>query len=149
MATLCGASPMEQLIDELDVRDELIKQRGHLVEDVILMLVDEEPNKMVEIGSNMCEENHRHLTFFLQANIDIFAWLASDMPDIDPEVIVHQLNMDSKQYPVKQKKRNFALERKNSIQEEIDKHLKVGFIREVYYPEWLANVILIKKINGK
>ena len=24
-----------------------------------------------------------------------------------------------------------------------------GFIREVYYPEWLANVILVKKTNGK
>ena len=25
----------------------------------------------------------------------------------------------------------------------------VGFIREVHYPEWLANVILVKKVNGK
>ena len=24
-----------------------------------------------------------------------------------------------------------------------------GFIREVYYPEWLANVVLVKKANGK
>ena len=27
--------------------------------------------------------------------------------------------------------------------------MTVGFIREVYYPEWLANVILVKKTNGK
>ena len=27
--------------------------------------------------------------------------------------------------------------------------LTAGFIREVYYPEWLANVILVKKANGK
>ena len=25
----------------------------------------------------------------------------------------------------------------------------VGFIREVYYPDWLANVVLVKKANGK
>ena len=25
----------------------------------------------------------------------------------------------------------------------------VGFIREVYYPDWLANVVLVKKVNGK
>ena len=25
----------------------------------------------------------------------------------------------------------------------------VGFIREVHYPKWLANVILVKKVNGK
>ena len=27
--------------------------------------------------------------------------------------------------------------------------MAAGFIREVYYPEWLANVILVKKANGK
>ena len=27
--------------------------------------------------------------------------------------------------------------------------MTVGFIWEVYYPEWLANVVLVKKANGK
>ena len=27
--------------------------------------------------------------------------------------------------------------------------LLVGFIRKVYYPDWLANVVLVKKANGK
>ena len=27
--------------------------------------------------------------------------------------------------------------------------LAAGFIREVYYPNWLANVVLVKKANGK
>ena len=27
--------------------------------------------------------------------------------------------------------------------------LSAGFIREVYYHDWLANVILVKKANGK
>ena len=25
----------------------------------------------------------------------------------------------------------------------------MGFIREVYYPDWLANVVMVKKANGK
>ena len=25
----------------------------------------------------------------------------------------------------------------------------VDFIREVYYPDWLANVVIVKKANGK
>ena len=33
--------------------------------------------------------------------------------------------------------------------EEVEKLLTVGFIREVYYPEWLANVFMVKKSNGK
>ena len=31
----------------------------------------------------------------------------------------------------------------------VNKLLLVGFIREVYYLEWLANVVLVKKANGK
>ena len=27
--------------------------------------------------------------------------------------------------------------------------LSASFIREVYYPDWLANVVLVKKVNGK
>ena len=33
--------------------------------------------------------------------------------------------------------------------EEIRKLLEAGFIREVYYPDWLANVVMVKKNNGK
>jgi hypothetical protein len=33
--------------------------------------------------------------------------------------------------------------------EEVEKLLKARFIEEVYYPDWLANVVLVKKSNGK
>ena len=33
--------------------------------------------------------------------------------------------------------------------DEVNKLLSAGFICEVYYPEWLANVVLVKKANGK
>ena len=33
--------------------------------------------------------------------------------------------------------------------EEVTKLLTAGFILEVHYPEWLANVVLVKKVNGK
>jgi hypothetical protein len=36
-----------------------------------------------------------------------------------------------------------------AIAEEVEKLLKARFIREVYYPDWLANVVLVKKSNGK
>ena len=32
--------------------------------------------------------------------------------------------------------------------EEVEKLLTAGFIWKVYYPEWLANVIMVKKSNG-
>uniref|UniRef100_A0A2N9GLL2 Reverse transcriptase domain-containing protein n=1 Tax=Fagus sylvatica TaxID=28930 RepID=A0A2N9GLL2_FAGSY len=47
------------------------------------------------------------------------------------------------------KRRVFAPERNTAIMEEVDKLLMAGFIREVYYPEWLANVVMVKKSTGK
>ena len=51
--------------------------------------------------------------------------------------------------PVCQKKRVFAHERDNAIKEEVRKLTTTEFIREVYYPDWLANVVLVKKANEK
>lgn len=34
-----------------------------------------------------------------------------------------------------------------AIAEEVDHLLAVGLIWEVHYPEWLSNVILVKKAN--
>ena len=33
--------------------------------------------------------------------------------------------------------------------DEVNKLLDSDFIQEVYYPDWLANVVLMKKVNGK
>ena len=33
--------------------------------------------------------------------------------------------------------------------EEVEKLLTARIIQEVYYPEWLANVVMVKKSNGK
>ena len=33
--------------------------------------------------------------------------------------------------------------------EEVHKLQEAEFIREVYYPDWLANVMMVKKANGK
>ena len=71
------------------------------------------------------------------------------MPGIDPSVIVHKLNVNPASSPIQQKKRVFALERDKAIAEKVRKLLEVGFIQEVYYPDWLANVVMVKKANGK
>ena len=71
------------------------------------------------------------------------------MPGIDPTVMTHQLNVNPRHKPVIQKRRAFNLERYEAINTEVKKLLAVGFIREVTYMEWLANVVMVKKSNGK
>ena len=71
------------------------------------------------------------------------------MLGIDPSVITYRLNMYASSKPVRQKKRVFAPERDNAIKEEVQKLTTTQFIREGYYPDWLANVVMVKKANDK
>ena len=86
---------------------------------------------------------------FLRRNLEVFAWSHEDMLRISPEVIVHVLNVDPDMKPVKQKRRKFTPKRVEAVAEEVENLLRAQFIREVYYPNWLANVVLVKKSNGK
>ena len=71
------------------------------------------------------------------------------MPGIDLEIIMHKLQVDPLRQTVRQKRRKFAPERDAIINDEIKSLLGAAFIREVPYPEWLANVVVVKKKNGK
>jgi len=84
----------------------------------------------------------------ISRHLDAFAWTSSDMPGIDPDFLCHHLTMDPKVRPVCQR-RKFNEERRLIIREETKKLLSAGHIREIQYPEWLANVVLEKKANGK
>ena len=86
---------------------------------------------------------------FLKENLDVFAWSHEDMTGMAPEVIQHKLNVNLERKPVRQRRRVFAPEQDQAVTDEVTKLLTAGFIWEVYYPEWLANVVLVKKANGK
>ncbi|XP_059658508.1 uncharacterized protein LOC132304809 [Cornus florida] len=84
-----------------------------------------------------------------QQQPDTFAWDHSNMVGIDPTVSCHSLKVDPEFKPVKQKHRRFAPERNRIIAEEVNKLLQAGFIREVQYPQWLSNVVVVQKKNRK
>ena len=89
------------------------------------------------------------LMTFLGSNRDVFTWSHENMPRIDPSVMAHRLNVSPSFPPIRQKKRVFALERDRAIAEEVRKLQEASFIREVYYPNWLANVVIVKKASRK
>ena len=57
--------------------------------------------------------------------------------------------MDPSFKPVKQKRRKLGVERAKAVNDEVDKLLIIGSIREVQYPDWVANTVVVKKKNGK
>ena len=71
------------------------------------------------------------------------------MPGISPDVITHELNLNPKKKPVHQKMRHHAPEKQAAIEEEVQRLLGAGFIREEKFPTWLANVVMVLKASGK
>ena len=114
-----------------------------------IILDDSGPERTTRMGTLASWSVRRELTAFLRDNQDVFAWSHKDMPGIDPVIMVHKLNVSPTFSPIWQKKRVFAQERDKAITEEVRKLLEANFIREVYYPNWLANVVMVKKDNGK
>ena len=112
-------------------------------------LVEDEITKTTRIGTTLSPEMRTKLIQFLKENIDVFAWSHEDMSGISPKVIQHKLNVNPKKRLVQQRRRAFNPERDQAVTEEVTKLLVAGFIREVYYPNWLANIVLVKKANGK
>uniref|UniRef100_A0A2N9GBC9 Integrase catalytic domain-containing protein n=1 Tax=Fagus sylvatica TaxID=28930 RepID=A0A2N9GBC9_FAGSY len=112
------------------------------LEEIVLVKGLHNEKKTTRIGTSMTEGVRDSIVRFLRENADIFAWSHADMPGISTNVVAHQLNVNPSFHPVKQKRRVFAPERNAAIMEEVDKLLKAGFIREVYYPEWLTNVVM-------
>ena len=135
-------------MDELDMRDE-VNTRPEPSEELELVQLDDNPEHLACIGSRLAEDLRHLLIHFLKQNKDVFAWKQEDMGGIDPAIITHRLNVIPSFKPVKQKRRSFTPKRQKTINEEVGKLLQAGPIREVKYPEGLANVVLVKKANGK
>ena len=135
-------------MDELDMRDK-VSTRPTPSEELDPVQLGDQPEHLVYIGSKLAEGIINPLIRFLEQNMEVFAWKQEDMGGVEPTVITHRLNVNPSFKPVKQKRRSFALERQKAINEEVDKLLQAKAIREVEYLEWLANVVLVKKANGK
>ena len=115
----------------------------------VVTLDESRPERTTRMGTLANRLIRKALASFLKMNQDVFAWSHGDMPRIDPSVIVHKMNVNPASSPIRQKKRVFAPEQDKVIAEEVRKLLEASFIREVYYFDWLANVVMVKKANEK
>nr|GEY54516.1 reverse transcriptase domain-containing protein [Tanacetum cinerariifolium] len=57
-------------------------------------------------------------------------------------------SISKKDIPLSDKKRGQAPEGAKAIQVEVQKLVKVGILREVYYHNWLSNLVMVRKHNG-
>ena len=101
------------------------------------------------MGSQLPPREKEGLIGFLRKNVDVFAWDAYDAPGINPNFICHHLNVNPSTTPKKQLPRRPSKEHADAIRDEVRKLKQIGAIKEVFYPEWLANTVIVKKKSGK
>ncbi|GKV06935.1 hypothetical protein SLEP1_g18752 [Rubroshorea leprosula] len=143
-------SQQTMTISDIDHRPENVEQKAEPVESVETVPLNlDEPEKTVKIGTKLTLGERTELLEFLKANKDVFAWTTDEMPSIPTEFAVHKLSTYPTRKPVVQKCHLVGLEKQAAIDEEIQKLLQVGFIRRVEYFEWVSNLVLVKKPNGK
>ena len=85
----------------------------------------------------------------LRKNIDVFAWSAYNAPRVDLNFICHRLNVNPSAIPKKQPPRRSSREHSDAVKGEVLKLKRARAIKEVFYLEWLANTIVVKKKTGK
>ena len=68
---------------------------------------------------------------------------------MDPNFICHHLNVNPSITPKKQPHRHSSRDHSDAVRDEVIKFKWTRAIKEVFYPEWLANTVMVKKKNGK
>ena len=118
-------------------------------EDLVKITIGDDPEKFFQVGSQLPQQQREELIEFLKQNIDVFAWNTYKTPGVDPEFICHHLNVNPLVTPKKQLPRRPSKEHAKAVREEVAKLKQAGAIKEVFYPEWLANTVVVKKKSGK
>lgn len=85
------------------------------------------------------------LTSLLRENTDVIAWQPNGMVKVPRQVIEHKLNDKLGVRPVRQKKRDQYKEWNKAINDEVDKLVSVGIVRESLFLSWVAYPVLVKK----
>lgn len=102
----------------------------------------------IRVGTDLGSDLKIMIVDLLREHKDIFAFSAEDMPGINPKTVTHKLNVIKGSKPIKQRLRNYSAEKSKAVSEEVKKLKDAGFIEPCKYPEWLANVVMVKKPNG-
>ena len=132
---------------------QLQKPRGELgascAEELIKVKIKPNTDRYFQIWSSMEGCDKIEMLLFLIHNVDVFAWSSYEVPGVDPKFIVHKLNVDPSFPPKKQKLRRSAKEQVEAVRLEVQRLKEAGVIREIFFTEWLANNVIVKKKNGK
>ena len=118
-------------------------------EELEKITINDDVEKFFQIGARLPPSEKEELIVFFKRNIDVFAWNAYEALGVDPNFICHHLNVNPSAIPKKQPPRCSSKDHSDAVKDEVTKLKQVEAIKEVFYPEWLTNTIVVKKKSGK
>jgi hypothetical protein len=134
-------------IDEVEAHQQhkCIRDKAASVDQPKSMFLCEDiAEQKVLFGSQLSKEQERALLKFLFNNT-VFAWSTNDLCGVNRDVIEHSLIVDPTIRPRKQKLRKMSDDKAGGARNEVKRLLSAGVIRELTYPKWLANTVMVKR----
>ena len=114
-------------------------------EELEKIVINNDEEKFFQVGVQLPPQEKEKL----KKNVDVFAWSAYKAAGVDPDFICHHLNVNPAIISKKQLPWCSSKEHSNAVKEVVVKLKRSGAIKEVFYSEWLANTMVVKKKNGK
>ena len=113
------------------------------------MVVGDDLERFFQVRAQLPLLEMEKLVEFLKKNVDVFAWDAYETPRVDPNFICHHLNVNPSITPKRQPPWCPSREHAEAIRNEVTKLKQARAIKEVFYPRWLANIVVVKKKTKK
>nr|GEU28990.1 reverse transcriptase domain-containing protein [Tanacetum cinerariifolium] len=143
-----GKEPMQ--LDDMEERRKLDKgkkpPKSSVKEKIVVK--DNSPEQLITIGGGLSTKCRHAQIHTLRKNVEIFKWTLADMMSIPQAIIEHSLDTYPYIKPKVQKKRSLAPDRRKVVTDEVNEWLKSGIVRRVRYSSWIANLVLVKKVDG-
>ena len=118
-------------------------------EDLEKVVVGDDPKRFFQVGAQLPLLEKEQLVEFLRKNVNVFAWDAYEALGIDPNFICHHLNVNPYITLKRQSPRRPSKEHAEAVRNEVAKLKQARAIKEVFYPQWLANTVVVKKKTRK
>ena len=118
-------------------------------EELEKVIIGDDKGNFFQVGVQLPHQEKEKLMGFLRRNINVFAWSAYEVFRVDPNFICHHLKVNPSVIPKKQPPRCSSKEHSDVVKEEVVKLKRAGTIKEIFYPEWLANIVVVRKKSEK
>ena len=102
-----------------------------------------EAPRLLTIAKDLTPNEKMAMTELLQEFKDVFVWSHADMKGLGPKFYQLKINLATHAKPIQKRRYCMNLNYTARVKEEIDKLLKVGFIRPVKQATWLSPIVVV------